>query len=66
MERSRNSGRNSLCVSIRKVRSQNVLSDTNEHEKAQTTTLSLEALRGIARIVRVVKERIGSAGSDTE
>jgi len=58
MERSRNTVENSPLVSIRKARSQKHATDTNGYEKAQTPTLSLEALRAIARIVRAIDSRL--------
>jgi len=53
--------RNSSFVSIRKAPAQNVLSDTNEHEKEQRPIVSFEALQAIGRIVRAIKERIALA-----
>jgi hypothetical protein len=58
METSRNPVGNSSLVSIRKAPAQNVLSNANEHEKAQIPTLSLEALRGISRIVRTINGKL--------
>ena len=58
MKMSRNIGRNSLSVSIRKAPAQNVLSDTNEDEKAPIQTLSLDALRALGRIVRAINDRL--------
>jgi hypothetical protein len=58
MKKSRNSDENSSSVSIRKGSLQNVLSDTNEQEKAQIPTLGLEALRTLARIVGAIKSRL--------
>ena len=52
--------RNSSSVSIRKAPAQNMLSDTNEHEKEQTAVLSFEALRTIGRIVRSIRAKIES------
>jgi hypothetical protein len=60
MNKSLNSWRNSSSVSIRKAHLQNVLSDTNEHEKEQTPVVSFEGLRTIGRIVRAIKARIQS------
>jgi hypothetical protein len=54
---------NSSSMSIRKPHLQNMLSDTNAHEKPQTPTLSVEALRNIADIVRALKARINGANS---
>lgn len=65
MARSRNSGENSALVSIRKARSQRCATDTNRYEKTQTTTPSLDTLRGLARIVRAIKERLGGTGDAT-
>jgi len=61
MSRSRNAGRNSASVSSWKSRLQRCATDTNEHEKSQTPTLSIEALRNIGRIVRDIKARINDA-----
>jgi hypothetical protein len=58
MEKSRNAVGNSASVSIRKAPVQKYATDTNEHEKAQIPTLSLEALRGIARITKAIKSRL--------
>jgi hypothetical protein len=58
MQRSRNSGGNSSSISIRKAPLQRCATDTNEDEKAQIPTLSLESLRAIARIVRAIKSRL--------
>ncbi|MGE5302496.1 MAG: ABC transporter substrate-binding protein [Alphaproteobacteria bacterium] len=44
---------------------QNVLSNTNEDEKAQTPTLNIKALRAIGRIVRGIKARIGDDGQQS-
>jgi hypothetical protein len=65
MTTTRKSGRNSSSISIRKAHPQNVLSDTNEHEKSQTATLSIEGLGNIGHIVRAIKARINdSTGRD--
>jgi hypothetical protein len=61
MKKSLNSWRNSSSVGIRKEHLQNVLSDTNEDEKAQTPTLSIEALRTIGDLVNAIKARINDA-----
>ena len=61
MTTTRKPGRNSSSISIRKAHPQNVLSDTNEHEKPQTPTLSIEGLHNIGRIVRDIKARINDA-----
>jgi hypothetical protein len=66
MERSRTSGENSSSVSIRKAPSQKHATDTNRYENTQTTTLGLEALRALSRIVRAIKERLGGAGDTTK
>ena len=58
MTTTRTPGRNSASVSIRKARSQNVLSDTYEDGKEQVPVLDVEALRAIGRIVREIKRRI--------
>jgi hypothetical protein len=52
---------NLSSVSIRKAHLQRCATDTNEHEKAQTPTLNIEALRNIGRIVRAIKARISAA-----
>jgi hypothetical protein len=52
---------------IRKAHLQRYATDTNEHEKAQTPTLSVEALRNIADIVRALKARSnGANGHDRD
>jgi hypothetical protein len=61
MKTLRTPGTNSSSVSIQKAHLQNVLSDTNEHEKPQTATLSIEGLRNIGHIVRDIKARINDA-----
>ena len=61
MNKALNSCGNSSSVSIWKRSAQNVLSDTNEHEKEQTLVLNFEALRAIGRIVGAIKERIALA-----
>lgn len=60
---SRSGGGNSSSVSMRKVHAQNVLSNTNEHEKAQSPALGVEALRTIGRVVRTIKARLAEADS---
>lgn len=54
----RTPGRNSSSISIRKAHLQRCATDTNEHEKAQTPTFDIEALRNIGRMVRAIKARI--------
>jgi len=66
MTTTRTPGRNSASVSIRKARSQNVLSDTYEDEKEQVPVLDVEALRAIGRIVREIKRRIDAETRTTE
>ena len=61
MSRSRNTGRNSSLVSNWKGHLQRCATDTNEHEKSQTPTLSIEGLRNIGHIVRDIKARINDA-----
>ena len=58
MAKSRNIGGILSFVSIRKAPAQNVLSDTNEYEKADSPVIAIEALRTINRIVRAIKVRI--------
>ncbi|HKX83560.1 MAG TPA: hypothetical protein VJL58_05005 [Pyrinomonadaceae bacterium] len=52
--------RNSSFVSIRKGRSQNVLSDTYEDEKAPIPRINITVLRAIGRTVRAIKKRMES------
>jgi hypothetical protein len=59
-------GSNSSFVSIRKPHAQNVLSDTNEHEKVKIPTLSLEALRAIGRIVQAIKDKLRPDADNTK
>ena len=66
MTRSRTPGRNSSSVSIRKAHLQRCATDTNEHEKSHTPTLSIEALQTIGRIVRAIKARIDVANENAE
>jgi len=66
MTTTRTPGRNSASVSIRKARSQNVLSDTYEDGKEQVPVLDVEALRAIGRIVREIKRRIDAETRTTE
>jgi len=66
MTTTRKPGRNSSSISIRKAHPQNVLSDTNEHEKSQTPTLSIEALRNIGRIVGEIKARVDANGGNQD
>jgi hypothetical protein len=66
MERSPNSVGNSSLISIRKAPLQKHATDTNRYEKTQTTTLSLDTLRGLARVIRAIKERLGGAGDTTK
>jgi len=62
MKKSRNISSNSSFVSIRKAPRANVLSDTNEQEKAnKTSALDVESLRAMGRIVRAIKNRIAEA-----
>ena len=62
MNKSRNISSNSCFISIRKAPAANVLSDANEHEKAETTpALYLETLRLTGGIVRAIKNRLASA-----
>ena len=58
MAKSRNIGGILSFVSIRKVPAQNVLSITDEYEKADSPVIAIEALRTINRIVRAIKVRI--------
>jgi hypothetical protein len=58
MKKLRNSVENSSSVSIRKGSLQKDATKTNRHEKTQTTTLTLETLRAIARIVRAIDSRL--------
>jgi hypothetical protein len=60
MKMPRNS-RNSALVSIREPHLKNVIPDTYEDEKAQTPTLSIEALRTVGDLVRAIKARISAA-----
>jgi len=66
MTTTRTPGRNSASVSIRKARSQNLLSDTYEDGKEQVPVLDVEALRAIGRIVREIKRRIDAETRTTE
>ena len=66
MQRSSNDSRNSSLISIREPHLQNVLSNTNEYEKPQSPSLSIEALRTIGRIVRGIKARIDAANKHDE
>jgi hypothetical protein len=66
MSRSRNAGRNSSSVSIRKAHPRRCATDTNEHENTQTPTLSIEAVHDIGRIVRAIKARIDAAIADNQ
>jgi hypothetical protein len=67
MSTSRSTGRNSASVRSWEVPLRRCATDTNEHEKAQTPTLSVEALRNIADIVRAIKARInGAHGHDQD
>jgi hypothetical protein len=61
MTTTRKPGRNSSSISIRKAHPQRCATDTNEHEKSQTPTLSIEGLRNIGHIVRDIKARINDA-----
>jgi len=60
MKKSHNIVTNSSSASIRNAPAQNVLSDTNEDEKAPIQTLSLDALRALGRIVGGVTTRIAN------
>ena len=64
MSKRRRRSRNLSNVSIREARSQNVLSDAYEHEKAQTAVIDIEGLRNIGRIVRAIKQRIDPGERD--
>jgi hypothetical protein len=66
MKKSRNIGRNSSLVSIRKAPTQNVLSDTNEDQKAQIPALGIEGLRTVGRLVRGIKTRIDADSQTAE
>jgi hypothetical protein len=56
-----------LCsVSIREAHLRRCATDTNEHEKSQTSALSIEALRNIGRIVREIKARIDVNGGNQD
>jgi hypothetical protein len=66
MKGTRNDDANTSSVSIRKAPSQKHATDANRYENAQTPTLSLEALRAIARLARGIKERLRSGGQDTK
>jgi hypothetical protein len=58
--------RNSSSVSIREARLQRCATDTNEHEKSQTPTLSIEGLRNIGRVMRDIKAKIDAATGDNQ
>jgi hypothetical protein len=60
MSRSRNTGRNSASVSIRKAHPQKCDTDANKHENASTPILNLDALKVIGRLVRAFKARTES------
>jgi len=66
MKNSRGRCRNSSFVSIRKAHGQNMLSNTNKHEKVQTPVLNIEALRTISRIVRAIKRRLEPDSGNTK
>ncbi len=58
MNSSRERGRKSLFISIRKAPAQNLLPYAYKDEKTQTPILSFDALRAIGRIVRAIKKRL--------
>jgi len=62
----RTPGTNASSVSIRKAHPQRCATDTNEHEKSQTPTLSIEALRNIGRIVGEIKARVDANGGNQD
>ena len=62
----RTPGTNASSVSIRKSHLQRCATDTNEHEKSQTPTLSIEALRNIGRIVGEIKARVDANGGNQD
>jgi hypothetical protein len=66
MTTTRKPGRNSSSISIRKAHPQRCATDTNEHEKSQTPTLSIEALRNIGRIVGEIKARVDANGGNQD
>jgi hypothetical protein len=66
MTTTRKSGRNSSSISIRKAHPQRCATDTSEHEKSQTPTLSIEALRNIGRIVGEIKTRLDANGGNQD
>jgi hypothetical protein len=66
MTTTRKSWRNSSSISIRKAHPQRCATDTNEHEKSQTPTLSIEALRNIGRIVGEIKTRLDANGGNQD
>ncbi|HEY7316287.1 MAG TPA: hypothetical protein VIE89_01845, partial [Candidatus Binatia bacterium] len=53
-------------ISIWKAHLQTCATDTNEHEKSQTPTLSIEALRNIGRIVGEIKTRLDANGGNQD
>jgi hypothetical protein len=58
MKRSRNSVGNLASVSIRKGHVQKHATDATRYEKTHIPTLSLEALRALARIVKTIKGKL--------
>ena len=61
MRKSHKIGRNSSFVSIWKAPAIKVSPDANEHKKAPTPVIGIEALRTIHRIVLAIRERIDAA-----
>jgi hypothetical protein len=61
MSKSHKIGRNSSFVSIWKAPAGKVSPDANEHKKAPTPIIGIEALRTIHRIVLAIQERIAAS-----
>ena len=61
MRKSHKIGRNSSFVSIWKAPAGKVLPDANEHKKAPTPVIGIEALRTIHRIVLAIREKIAAS-----
>jgi hypothetical protein len=66
MSKSHKIGRNSSFVSIWKAPAGKELPDANEHKKAPTPVIGIEALRTINRIVLAIEEKIAAASERTK
>src|SRR5947209_20540858 len=65
MKKSRSARKNLSFGSIRKPPSATELPHANEHEKAHTSTINIQALQSISKIVQAIKKRIDAGETNS-